>query len=260
MEVTDVSYPVSAILCNDPRGHGKQGRRVKFHGDVRELLIGSWKLIERAGGRPTVNAVLRAARECYGATFDNTEARKTLQPFVERSKAQQTFPEQTANAQDDTKKEQQTSSKLAANSQQTFSEQTANSQQGSSKVAASIRARVGPSPLSLSYDVARADAHDGAKAQSDEETDAALDAYYAATILRLASKTAVKAEENIPQGVSSEAPVSGDPAQNAMRMRWCRDHAAALNRAKPADSAEWEATYRALHPPPWQTNVESAHA
>ena len=59
---------------------------MKFHGNVRELLIGTWKAIEKAEGKPTINAVLRAARECYGATFTNAVGFAILLPFATKAK------------------------------------------------------------------------------------------------------------------------------------------------------------------------------
>jgi hypothetical protein len=76
---------------------------MKFKGDIRELLIGSWKTIERAGGKPTINAVIRAARECYGATFRTMEGFSILKPFAEKAQSGTTFPARGNNIDANTK-------------------------------------------------------------------------------------------------------------------------------------------------------------
>jgi hypothetical protein len=56
-----------------------------FRGDLRELLIGLWRAVERAGGRPTISATKRAARE-LGASFPDAAARTILLPFDKHGK------------------------------------------------------------------------------------------------------------------------------------------------------------------------------
>lgn len=48
-----------------------------FHGDLRVLLIGFWHSVERAGGKPTIEGVARAARS-LGAIFDDDRVLEIL--------------------------------------------------------------------------------------------------------------------------------------------------------------------------------------
>jgi hypothetical protein len=160
---------------------------MKFKGDIRELLIGSWKAIETAKGRPTINAVLRACRENYGATFDNTFGQSVLKPFSDKA-AQSRLEAKQA-------KQRKRSENAAERSEVPVSFSRTNSEVAvsASENAAAIRARVVLPLVPYSDDVARARA-DGMKErdEGDEANDLA-DLAFKTTL----GMTQAKREENM---------------------------------------------------------------